>query len=121
MNEHDRNERLKLGRKLRESTTLTECRAYIRYDDGLNPEWQKADIPPGAINPEGYVEEVWIAPEEMSIDKVEVNGEVHLVLFPGWLTDTRAKVESFEVFENEPYLLPSPNLSIRYRIDNLKI
>ena len=119
MNEYDL-KRLEHGRKLRESTTLIKGRAIVDYDDGSNRQWELAGIPPGAINTDGYVEEVWIAPGTMSIAEEEVNGEVHLLLSPGWLTNLNlARVYGFEVFEfeQEPSLIPSPNLVVRYRID----
>ena len=63
------NERLEHGRNLRESTTLIKCLAIVEFDDGTNWQEMLAHIPPEAIDSEGYVEEVWIAPEEISIDE----------------------------------------------------
>ena len=115
-------ERLEHGRKLRESKTLIKCLAIVEYEDGTN--WQDilAHIPPDAINPEGYVEEVWIAPEDISIDEKEVNGKVHLLLSTVWLLDlNRAKIDRFNGLNDEFSLLPSLNLVVKYRIDNLQV
>ena len=111
-------ERLEHGRKLRESTTLIKCLAIVEFDDGTNWQEMLAHIPPGAINSEGYVEEVWIAPEETSIDEKEVNGEKHLILSTGWLLDLNiGKIGRFVVSKQEVGLLPSPNkFIVRYRM-----
>ena len=120
--ERIKNKRLEHGRKLQESTTLIKCLAIVEYDDGSNSQEMLTHIPPEAINPEGYVEEVWIAPEEMSIDKVEVNGKVHSLLSAVWLVDLNiSKIDRFVVTKGELGLLPSPNLVVKYRIDNLQI
>ena len=79
MNDCDQKRR-ELGRELRESTTLIKCRAIVKNDEGLNPQWVHADILPKAINTDGYVEEVWIASDSVFIDKQEVNGETYLLL-----------------------------------------
>ena len=116
------NEKLENGRKLRESTTLIKCLAIVEFDDGSNWQEMLAHIPPEAINPEGYVEEVWIAPEDMSIDEKVVNGKVHFLLSTGWLVDLNiAKIGRFVVSKQELGLLPSPNLVVKYRIDNLLV
>ena len=115
-------ERLEDGRKLRETTTLIKCRAIVEYDDGTN--WQDilAHIPPEAIDSEGYVEEVWIAPEDISIDEVEVKGKVHFLLSTVWLLNLNsAKIDRFVGFNHEFCLLPNPNLVVKYRIDNLQV
>ena len=115
-------ERLEHGRKLRESTTLIKCLAIVEYKDGTN--WQDilAHIPPEAINPEGYVEEVWIAPEDISIDEKEVKGKVHFLLSSTWLLDlNNAKIDRFVGLNHEFCLLPSPQLVVKYRIDNLQV
>ena len=115
-------ERLEHGRKLRESTTLIKCLAIVEYEDGTN--WQDilAHIPPEAINPEGYVEEVWIAPEDISIDEKEVKGKVHFLLSSIWLLDlNNAKIDRFVVTKGELGLLPSKKLVVKYRIDNLQV
>ena len=114
-------EKLEHGRKLRESTTLIKCLAIIEYDDGTN--WQDilAHIPPEAIDSKGYVEEVWIAPEDISIDKVEVKGKLHFLLSTVWLLNLNsAKINKLVGLNHEFSLLPSPNLVVKYRIDNLQ-
>ena len=116
MDQYDR-EKLEYGRNLRESSDLIECRAIVEFDDGSNWQWVYADIPPSAINDDGYVEEVWIAPETMSIGEQDINGEVHLILSPGWLVDLNiARIDRIEVDEQKPKLLPSPNLRVKYRM-----
>ena len=96
------NERLEHGRKLRESTTLIECRAVVVDDEGLNPQWVHVDILPKAINSDGYVEEVWIASESVFIDKQEVNGETYLLLYPNWLQHrNRTRIDRFEMDKSE--------------------
>ena len=110
-------EKLEHGRKLRESTTLIKCIAIVEFDDGTNWQEMLAHIPPGAINAEGYVEEVWIASEDISIDEREVNGEVYSLLSPGWILNLNiAKIGRFVVSRQELGLLPSPNLVVRYRM-----
>lgn len=116
MDQCDR-EKLEYGRNLRESADLIECRAIVEFDDGSNRQWVHADIPPRAINDDGYVEEVWIAPETMSIGEQNINGEVHLILSPGWLVDLNiARIGRIEVDVQKPTLLPSPNLRVKYRM-----
>ena len=116
MDQYDR-KKLEYGRYLRESEDLIECRAIVEFDGGSNWQWVHADIPPKAINDDGYVEEVWIAPETMSIDEQDINGEVHLILFPGWLVNLNiARIARIEVDEQKPTLLPSPNLMVKYRM-----
>ena len=126
MNEHNlkriTDEKREHGRKLRESTTLIKCMAIVEFDDGTNWQEMLAHIPPEAIDSEGYVKEVWIAPEEISIDEIEVNGEVHSLLSPGWLLDLNiAKIGRFVVSKQEVGLLPNRNLVVRYRIDKQKL
>ena len=122
MNEQNRKrvieERLEHGRKHRESTTLIKCLAIVEFDDGTNWQEMLAYIPPEAIDSEGYVKEVWIAPEETSIDEKEVNGEKHLILSTGWLLDLNiAKIRRLVVSKQEVGLLPSPNqFIVRYRM-----
>ena len=116
MDQYDR-EKLEYGRNLRESADLIECRAIVKFDNGSNWQWVHADIPPRAINDDGYVEEVWIAPETMSIDKQDINGEVHFILSPGWLANLNiARIDRIEVDEQKPKLLPSSNLTVKYRM-----
>ncbi len=116
MDQYDR-EKLEYGRHLRESADLIECRAIVEFDDGSNGQSVHADIPPRAINDDGYVEEVWIAPETMSIGEQDINGEVHLILSPGWLVDLNiARIDRIEVDAQKPTLLPSPNLRVKYRM-----
>lgn len=110
-------EKLEHGRKLRGSTTLIKCLAIVEFDDGSNWQEMLAHIPPEAINAEGYVEEVWIAAEDISIDEREVNGEGHSLLSPGWLLNLNiGKIGRFVVSRQELGLLPSPNLVVRYRM-----
>lgn len=114
MNKHDE-AKLELGRSLRESTTLIEFEAIVEYNDETN--WQSVFgyIPPEKINSEGYVEEVWIASESLSVEKEEVNGEVYSLLVPGWLVDfNEARIDRFV----DPNLLPNRNLVVKYRIPN---
>ena len=121
MNEYNL-KRLEHGRKLRESTTLIKCRAIVDFDDGSNWQWVHADILPKAINSEGYVEEVWIASESVFIDKQEVNGETYLLLYPNWLQVRNiTKIDRFEIDGQEPSLIPSPNLVVRYRINKQQL
>ena len=115
-------ERLALGRERRESTTLIKCRAIVKNNEGLNPQWVHVDILPKAINTEGYVEEVWIASESVCIDEQEVNGEIYLLLYPNWLQHRNmTKIDGFEIDGQENSLIPSPNLIVRYRIDKQKV
>lgn len=125
MNEHNlkriENERLEHGRKLRESTTLIKCIAIVEYEDGSNWQEVEADIPPEGINSEGYVEQVWIAPESIFINKEKVNGEVYSLIHPNWLVVfNNARIDRFRVSRQEVSLLPSPKLIVKYRINNLK-
>ena len=116
MDQYDR-EKLEYGRNLRESADLIECRAIVEFKGESNWQWVHADIPPRAINDDGYVEEVWIAPETMSIGEQDINGEVHLILSPGWLVDLNiARIDRIEVDEQKPTLLPSRNLRVKYRM-----
>ena len=116
MDQYDR-EKLEYGRNLRESADLIECRAIVEFADQSNSQWVHADIPPRAINDDGYVEEVWIAPETMSIGEQDINGEVHLILSPGWLVDLNiARIDRIEVDAQKSTLLPSPNLRVKYRM-----
>ena len=115
-------ERLENGRRLRESTTLIKCRAIVEFDNGSNWQDMLAHIPPDGINSEGYVEEVWIAPEDMSIDETVVNGKLHFLLHTGWLVDLNiAKIDRFVVSDQELGLLPGSKLVVKYRIDNYEL
>ena len=123
MNEHNlkriESERLEHGRKLRESTTLIKCLAIVEYDDGSNWQEVEAYIPSEEINSEGYVEQVWIAPESIFIGTEEVNGEVYLLINSNWLVNfNSARIDRFSVSRQVVGLLPSPNLVVKYRIDN---
>ena len=123
MDEHTR-EKLEYGISLRESTNLIKCVAYVAFDVGLNsqdvapnPQWVHADIPPGKINSDGYVEEIWIASESVFSHEEEVNGEVYSLIHPNWLVSfNKARIDRFEIAEQKPTLLPSSNLIVRYRM-----
>ena len=115
-------EKLEHGRKLRESTTLIKCRAIVEFDDGSNWQPTHAYIPPEKINSEGYVEEVWIDLDRLDIKQREDNGEVHYLITPGWLANLNmSRVDRFEVFEQEPSLIPDPKLIVRYRINKQQL
>ena len=112
------NEKLEHGRKLRESTTLIKCRAIVEFDDGSNWQPTQAYIPPEKINSEGYVEEVWICLDPLDMERQDDNGEVHYLITPGWLANLNmSRVDRFEVFEQEPSLVPDPKLIVRYMIN----
>ena len=114
---HSDLEKLEHGRELRESPNLIKCRAIVEYDDGLNWQDVHAYILPKAINSEGYVQEVWIAPESVFIDEQEVNGETYSLLYPNWLQyRNKTKIDRFKIDEQKPVLLPSPDLIVRYMI-----
>lgn len=113
-------ERLEYGRNLRESPSLIKCVATVEYADGTNWQEVHACIPPKGIDDEGYVEEVWINLEEEDLRKTEANGETHLLLFHHWLTHFNlATIDRFQVEQGKPILLPSPNLVVKYRINDL--
>lgn len=120
-----RDEKLERGRNLRGSTTLIKCIAIVEFDDGSNWQEMLAHIPPGGINAEGYVEEVWIASEDMSIDKRKVDGETYSLLSPGWIANLNiAKIGRFAVSQggsrHKRSLLPSRNLVVRYRVPSIQ-
>ena len=121
MNEY-KLKRLEHGLKLRESTTLIKCRAIVEFDDGSNWQPTHAYIPSEKINSEGYVEEVWINLDRLDIKQREDNGEVHYLITPGWLANLNiARVDRFEVFEQEPSLIPVPKLVVRYIINKQQL
>ena len=107
---------LKLGRSLRESTTLIHCRAIVEYDNGF--PWQPfhANIPPGGIDSEGYVEEVWIS--ERLVEH-ELNGERHLIMIPlpSSIYRGKARIDRFEYTPQGHTLRPSSELEVKYRIE----
>ena len=110
-------EKLEYGRELQKSTNLIECRAIVEYDDGLNWQGVHAYILPKAINSEGYVREVWIASESVSIQEQKVNGKVYSLLCPDSLQyRNKTRIDRFEIHEQKPVLLPSPDLIVRYMI-----
>ena len=114
MNQYDQ-EKLEHGRELRKSTTLIKCGAIVEHDDGLNWQDVHAYILPKAINSEGYVQEVWIAPESVSIEKQEVNGKAYSLLYPDCLQyRNKTRIDRFKIDEQKPVLLPSPDLIVRY-------
>lgn len=109
-------EKLEYGISLRESSQLIKCRAIVEFDDGTNWQWVHADIPPGKINSDGYVEEIWIASESVFIHEEEVSGEVYSLIHPNWLVVfNKARIDRIEIDNQKPKLLPSPNLIVRYR------
>lgn len=112
-------ERLEYGISLRESSQLIKSTAIVDFDDGSNWQWVHADIPLGAINSDGYVEEVWIASESVFIMEQEVNGETYSLIHPNWLVAfNNAKITRFEIHAQKPKLLPSSKLTVRYRMPN---
>ena len=116
MDEHTR-EKLEYGISLRESTNLIKSLAYVEFDDGTNWQWVHADIPPGKINSDGYVEEIWIASESVFSHEEEVNGEVYSLIHPNWLVSfNNAKITGIEIDKQKPRLLPGSNLIVRYRM-----
>jgi len=110
-------ERLEYGMSLRESAHLIKCWAYVEFDDGTNWQWVHADIPPGKINSDGYVEEIWIASDSVFSHEEEVNGDVYSLIHPHWLVAfNNARIDRIEVEKQKPKSLPSPKLIVRYRM-----
>ena len=117
-------EKLEYGISLRESTNLIKCIAIVEFDVGLNsqdvaPNWQwvHADIPPGKVSTDGYVEEIWIASDSVFSHEEEVNGEVYSLIHPNWLVSfNNAKITGLEIDKQKPRLLPGSNLIVRYRM-----
>ena len=90
----------------------------------MDLNWQPthAYILPEKINSEGYVEEVWIDLDRLDIKRREDNGEVHYLITPGWLANLNiARVDRFEVFEQEPSLIPDTKLVVRYKINKQQL
>ena len=121
MNEHNQkritSERLEYGISLRESTDFIKGRAIVEFEDGSNWQWVHVDIPPGKIDPEGYVEEVWVASDSVFIHREEVNGVVHSLIHPNWLVAFNgAKIDRIRINDQKPPLLPSSKLIVRYRM-----
>lgn len=54
----------------------------------------------------------------MSFDEQEVGGEKYLLLYANWLQNLNGiRIDRFEICEQKPTLLPSPDLIVRYRVD----
>lgn len=119
MRQHER-ERLEYGQELRKSTDFIKCRAIVEFDDRTNSQEVRVDIPPGKINAEGYVEEIWVASDSVFIHREEVNEVKHALLHPNYLVVfNKARIDRIKVFEQKPLLLPSPDLIVRYRIPHV--
>ena len=109
-------ESLELGLSLRESTNLINCRAIIEYSDGSTSHYFSAVIPPGGINSEGYVEEVWI---DARLQEYEVDGSKHQIINPPPIpivTSSECWIDRFEWFPNKPLLRPSSEIDVKFRI-----
>ncbi len=110
-------ERLEYGISLRESTDFIKGRAIVEFDDGTNWQWVHADIPPGKINSEGYVEEIWVASDSVLIHREEVNGVVYSLIHPNWLVAFNgARIDRIQIDDQKLGLLPSSKLIVRYRM-----
>ena len=110
-------ERLEYGISLRESTDFLKGHAIVEFDDGTNWQWVHVDIPPGKIDSNGYVEEIWVTSDSVFLHREEVNGVVHQLIHPNWLVSfNRARIDRIQVDEQELGLLPSSKLIVRYRI-----
>lgn len=107
---------LELGRSLRGSATLIPCRAIVEYSDRSNWQPYKAVIPPGGINSEGYVEEVWI---DARLQEREVDGEKHLIINPSpvpIISLGECWIDRFELSPSETTLRPSSELEVKFWI-----
>ena len=110
-------ERLEYGISLRESTDFIKGHAIVEFDDGTNWQWVHADIPPGKINSEGYVEEVWVASDSVFIHREVVNGVEYSLIHPDRLVIfNKARIDRIEIDNQKPRLLPSSDLVVRYRM-----
>ena len=79
-------------------------------------QWIHVYIPPGKINSEGYVEEVWVASDSVFIHREVVNGVEYSLIHPNWLVVfNKARIDRIEIDDQKTRLLPSPNL-VRYRM-----
>ena len=121
MNEQDlkriTDERLEYGISLRESTDFIKGHAIVEFDDGTNWQWVHADIPPGKINSEGYVEELWVASDSVFIHREVVNGVEYSLIHPDRLVIfNKARIDRIEIDNQKPRLLPSSDLVVRYRM-----
>ena len=110
-------ERLEYGISLRESTDFIKGHAIVEFDDGTNWQWVHADIPPGKINSEGYVEELWVASDSVFIHREVVNGVEYSLIHPDRLVIfNKARIDRIEIDNQKPRLLPSSDLVVRYRM-----
>ena len=111
-------EKLEYGISLRESTDFIKGHATVEYEDGTNPQWVHVDIPPGKINSEGYVEEVWVASDSVFIHREVINEVEYSLIHPNWLVSFNgARITSIKIDDQKLGLLPSPNkFIVRYRM-----
>ena len=109
---------LELGFSLRESASLIHCKAIVEYDNEF--PWQPfhAHIPPGGIDSEGYVEEVWISER---LVKHELNGEIYLIInpLPSSIYHGKAWIDRFEYTPQGETLFPSSEMIVKYQITEL--
>ena len=119
MNKYDL-ERLEYGIHLRETTESTEFlkgHAFVEFDDGTNWQWIHVEIPPGKINSEGSVEEIWVSSASVFIHREEVNGVEYSLIHPNWLVSfNKARIATIKIDDQPPGLLPSSNLIVKYRM-----
>ena len=112
-----RPENLELGRSLRESNSLINCRAVVEFNNGDPGQYFHAVIPSNRINADGYVEEVWI--DAQTIETCDFYGETHSLIYPLnrsiFIGD--AWIDSFELSPQQYRLRPSSNMLVKIRIN----